>query len=108
MFVRVPTGLRNISSSNLHGRSSSAVTNSWAFVYFPAVFPVSRLNVLKRFISFSSFRSFFLDPCQIRGVTIAFTPDLTSSGSLSLLLWMDQQLRSTLKTVIFELYERNR
>ena len=41
MFVRVPTGLGNISSSNLQGRSSGAITNSWAFVYFPAVFPVS-------------------------------------------------------------------
>ena len=66
MFVRVPMGLRNISSSNLQGRSSGAIANSWAFVYFPAVFLFSWLNGLKRFISFSNFRSFFLDPCQIR------------------------------------------
>ena len=106
------TGLRNISSSNLQGRICGAITNSWVFVYFAAVFLVSRLNVLKRFISLSSFRSFFLDPCQIRGVSVffvpsttAFTPGLTSSGSLSILMWMDQQLRSTVEMVIFELYE---
>ena len=50
MFLRVLIGLRNISSSNLQGRSYGAITNSWASVYFPVVFLVSWLNVLKRFI----------------------------------------------------------